>query len=85
MSEYIGKQEAINYCREKQKEIDCERSKALYDCFIEIIKKQPAADVQEVVRCKDCKFRFTPTCFAKHETADGDYCGNGTRMDGDEK
>lgn len=41
----------------------------------------PVADVEEVVKCKDCKFRNSPTCFAKHETADLEYCSNGVRKE----
>lgn len=37
-------------------------------------------DVEEVVYCKNCKFRNTHTCFAKHETSDNDYCSCGVRM-----
>ena len=49
----------------------------LVDEFAEI----PTADVVEVVRCKDCKFRYTATCFSRHETADNDYCSCGAKMD----
>lgn len=45
----------------------------------------PTADVEEVVRCKDCKFRYTNTCFAKHETGDMDFCSCGAKMDGGEE
>lgn len=34
---------------------------------------------EEIVRCKDCVFRYTETCFAKHETADNDFCSCGNR------
>ena len=40
-------------------------------------------DVEEVVYCKNCKFRYTHTCFAKHETSDNDYCSCGVRKDGE--
>ena len=39
----------------------------------------PIADVAEVVRCKECRFKHTKTCFAKHETADNDFCSNGRK------
>lgn len=38
-------------------------------------------DFAMVVRCKDCKFRYTTTCFSRHETADNDYCSCGAKMD----
>ena len=54
-----------------------------YDfAYKEQIDSIPTADVEEVVRCKDCKFKYTETCFAKHETADMDFCSCGARMDG---
>ena len=49
----------------------------LVDEFAEI----PTADVVEVVRCKDCKFRYTTTCFSRHETADNDFCSNAERKE----
>lgn len=35
------------------------------------------ADFVEVVRCKDCAYRYTKYCNAKHERADMDYCSSG--------
>ena len=51
-----------------------------YGELIGCIQDVPAADVEEVVYCKNCKFRYTHTCFAKHETSDNDYCSCGARM-----
>lgn len=31
----------------------------------------------EAVRCKDCEYRHTANCSAKHERADMDYCSHG--------
>lgn len=74
MQRYIDKDELIKRMQ---------RKKSL-DWFIELCDMEEA-DVVEVVRCRDCKFRHTATCFAKHETADDDYCSNCARMDGDER
>lgn len=52
------------------------------DDVVAAIANAPECEVVEVVRCKDCKFRYTQTCFAKHETSDSDYCCNGLRKDG---
>lgn len=41
------------------------------------LKFKNKADFVEVVRCKDCKFRYTSTCSARHERADMDYCSSG--------
>ena len=35
------------------------------------------ADYVEVVRCKDCQYRNTISCSAKHERSDMDYCSHG--------
>ncbi len=43
----------------------------------EAITNTPTADVVGVVRCKDCQYRYTANCNAKHERADMDYCSNG--------
>lgn len=37
------------------------------------------SELEEIVRCKYCAFRYTETCFAKHETADNDFCSCGKR------
>lgn len=58
-----------------------------------IIHKQPTADVVEVVRCKDCKYRGTMlsvpkgvfyTCkkYLLPYCKPDDYCSYGERMDG---
>ena len=36
-------------------------------------------DVSEIVYCKDCIYRGTPECSAKHERADLDFCSRGTQ------
>lgn len=43
-----------------------------------------AADVQEVVRCRDCK--FNDNCSAQYYAMfkDIDYCSHGTKKDGDD-
>ena len=46
----------------------------------DIINEQPTADVQEVVRCKDCKYRKSSEfCECREPDA---YCSDGERMDG---
>lgn len=39
--------------------------------------KETLADAVEVVRCKDCQYRYTINCNAKHEIADMDFCSHG--------
>lgn len=63
-----------------------------YGELIGCLEDTPAADVVEVVRCKDCKYREKMTdkyiwC-AKHKVfmamkSDDDYCSKGERKDGE--
>ena len=50
-----------------------------------LIEKQPAADVVEVVRCKDCKWRNTGGCIYNCVNAvpreDYDFCSDGERRE----
>ena len=57
-----------------------------------IVDRIPAADVVEVVRCKDCRHwggvtfgyicrRFSGTTL-RNETRENDYCSFGAKMDG---
>ena len=58
--------------------------------FIEMVNEQPAVDVVEVVRCKDCKHRYVSgyttqyyVCdFMDAELKDEGYCSYGERKDG---
>lgn len=60
--------------------------------FAELVLEVPAADVVEVVRCRDCKHRGTDYCIfhIKGEPADeellrkldNDFCSYGERKDG---
>ena len=54
-----------------------------------LIQKQPAADVVEVVRCKDCKnyelMKATNSHFCNEfggYVKDEDFCSRGAKMDG---
>jgi hypothetical protein len=60
------------------------------DEIIRLIKKQPAADVAEVVRCKDCKHYayadgvcrlLTNHYFPPVDMDEDDYCSKGVRKD----
>lgn len=66
-----------------------------FDVFMSAIFAQPAADVVEVVRCKDCKHYKKDRPFYHREdntfhlcaeigryTSIGDYCNYGERKDG---
>ena len=44
-----------------------------------VLMRTSTVDVVEVVRCKDCAYRYTKACGAKHERADMDFCSHGLR------
>lgn len=48
------------------------------------IDEIPAADVQEVVRCKDCKFNGYCSVQDYVMFKDDNYCSRGIRTDGEE-
>lgn len=91
MKEYISKDRAkqfvCGHCNEVCSEEPCESS----DCdWMAFIDKEPAADVVEVVRCKDCKHSYRIdgakeeydcakiSAFAKFFPG-GHFCGYGER------
>lgn len=54
----------------------------LLDELLRVIAKYPTTDVQEVVRCKDCKHTdlFYPYCAIWEASIDGDgYCYKGEK------
>lgn len=49
------------------------------------IEYAPTVDAVPVVRCKDCKKRYTPDCIMSDglgEAGDNDFCSYGERKDG---
>lgn len=82
MTEYINRAELI----ENLNKFAPEHYNALIN---HLITKQPTADVVEVVRCKDCKFRGTDDClnsyYSEYEGVyvdpmdDDDFCSYGER------
>lgn len=88
MAEYIER-EALK--KELQKKIELSR-KARYalieEDFVDIINDMPAADVAEVVRCKDCKnigkFGHNFVCCEIGDVVEETFfCSRGKRMDGE--
>lgn len=94
MAEYIDR-EAVKEIMKKYRCLDCTNEKSL-DCLLcqlhkpfTEISKIPTADVVEVVRCKDCKFRGTDDClnsyYSEYEGAyvdpmdDDGFCSYGER------
>ena len=99
MAEYIDKEKLlqklsrmIDYCENDNK---VNGLTALFQ-VIDAIMSCPTADVVEVVRCKDCKFRGTDDCsnsyYSEYEGAyvdpmdDDNFCSYGTPKErGEEK
>ena len=48
----------------------------------DLISKQPAADVVEVVRCSQCKHWHQGDCYRLELSRPDDYCSYGERKDG---
>lgn len=59
MNDYISREDAIDCVLNQYCASSDETEKALGDA-IEEIKKRSAADVVEVIRCKDCKYFLDP-------------------------
>ena len=83
MSRYIDADEAKKDADERGMEFFIDLTDV--DEMKRFLDDQPTADVEEVVRCKNCKFRYSTTCFAKHETSENDFCSCGAKMDGEMK
>ena len=88
MAEYIerdslvGKLIEMKYCSTSSK-ID-------FVDVIRLINSEPTADVQEVVRCKDCRWSSTEECAMYYRCncgeqhtweSDNDFCSYGERKD----
>ncbi len=65
-------------------------SQLLIDGILDLVQKQPAADVVEVVRCKDCKHFTAGYCCRDikgrsqmHYMGDNAFCSYGAKMDGE--
>jgi hypothetical protein len=93
--EYIERGALIAFVREVRKKLPKDskdfftRDEMLLN-FQQYVEHQPAADVAEVVRCKDCRyFDVTQTylCDMHHRAAnEDDYCSYGIRkMDGEKE
>ena len=57
----------------------------LQDCTIDLIDKQPTADVVEVVRCKDCRNRIEKNWSKCHGRKPYDFCSDGERLNNESK
>ena len=60
------------------------RHTGLADCIARDISELPAADVAEVVRCKDCKYGDYMLCLRTNDgfwRKETDFCSYGERME----
>lgn len=90
MAEYIERKALLNeMCRD-----NCERTYDgnCHNCrMTETISDFPAADVVSVVRCRECRNRYTTHCSMYYEcgkcggqwdwTTDDDFCSYGVRKE----
>ena len=83
MAEYINRAELISNLKEFANE-------QLTPLIENLIQKQPAADVAEVVRCRDCKHYVANYCTRDIRgrtnmfyMSDNDFCSYGKTKDGD--
>ena len=86
MAEYIERAQLLKNLGYDEKR----RADVLPGSTFDIILKEPAADVAEVVRCKDCVWRgreecamfYCCNCGEQHTwETDNDFCSYGARMD----
>ena len=68
--EYIERGEAFAILRDASKQSNSELDKAKIAFAMVFLSQQPAADVEPVVRCKDCR-RWHPT---ESDTPNERYC-----------
>lgn len=94
MKEYIERAVAIkkfeNYRRDCE-EVGDERAARIFEDCVSELMDIPAADVAEVVRCRDCRKRYTMNCTMYYEcsqcggqwdwTTDNGFCHEGQRRE----
>ena len=102
-NDLINRDDFINYivclvsspCETKQEQRDAQfKQKYTVDAFIKELKRAPAVDAVEVVRCKDCQYYPQIDCFGdaccnmflRHSTVlvprkSTDYCSYGKRRE----
>lgn len=88
MDDYIKRENAIDAAIQGAEEYDCGYGASRDDLIMEEINRIPAADVVEVVRCKDCASYSVPSnnlgrdgiCFSLNQYCPGwFFCANGRR------
>lgn len=92
MSKYINREDLLKNLKQFAPEY-------LKPFIVSLIEKQPTADVVEVVRCRDCRYRGSGDvcpmfhlCYSVSEgyywedfTMDNKFCSYGAKKDGDKE
>ena len=78
MAECIEKERVVEWFRPYGHEDDG----IPYDVLVADIRDMPAADVAPVVRCKDCKHRYSDSWCEYVDDYDNFYCARGERKEG---
>lgn len=79
--EYIERGALIEFVKQNTPHIDGDTT---MQCVERAMKAAPAADVVEVVRCKDCKHFVSEVCrhdFAMNLSRGDDFCSYGERKE----
>lgn len=90
MARYIDADQMISGIRnalDKNKDTICNLTYETFEMFIAMLEKEPTADVEEVVRCKDCKHHGKFSCAMSDlkypkNTDDKGFCHRGERAKG---
>lgn len=85
MPEYINRDEMLRQIERREQYMVGDKTISV-DVLKNFVKNRPAADVEQIVRCKDCRYRGMIYCPAVHETMgnglvdytpDDGYCWRG--------
>lgn len=49
--------------------------------ILNVIEEEEAVDAVEIVRCKECKYRYTFDCMSRDRTYDDWFCADGRKKD----
>ena len=88
--EYIEREAFIEILKKTKNDCEHYPNKVVCDFAIKMANLMPTADVQEVVRCKDCRWRSTEECAmyyccncGEQHTweCDNDFCSYGVKKE----
>ena len=91
MTEYIEREAAIAALDEFRLNetvskyatvMQCKAARDAIERAIKVLESLPAADVEPVVRCRDCKHRYSDSWCEYVDDDDNFYCARGERKEG---